>query len=82
MTTNNAHRSNNNNRRNNNNNRKGGNKHTWTAYKNHPRSTCITVYDIQGSPVSEDVINRIVRYAEESIKASGVESLAIAINKG
>lgn len=74
MSTNNRNHKNNNNKR-----RKSTN---WTAYKNRPRSVSITVYDIQGSPISEDVVNRIVSHAEESIKGSNIDTLAIAVNKG
>ena len=71
-----------NNHRRNNNNNKTGPRNNWTAYKNHPRSVCITVYDMQGSPISDDVVNRIIAYAEESVKASNLNSLAIAVNRG
>jgi len=54
----------------------------WTAYKNRPRSVSITVYDVQGSPISDDVVNRIISHAEESIKGSTINSLAISVNKG
>jgi hypothetical protein len=40
------------------------------------------VYDVQGNPVSQNVIDRIVNHATESIKADGLNSLAIAVNKG
>lgn len=54
----------------------------WTAYKRYPRSVCITVYDMQGNPISDDVVRRIVSQAEESIKGANLGSLAIAVNKG
>lgn len=66
---------------NSNNNRKRKNE-GWTAYKRYPRSVCITVYDMQGNPISQDVINRIVNHAVESIKADNLNTLAIAVNKG
>jgi hypothetical protein len=69
------------NHHNNNNNRKKKNE-GWTAYKRYPRSVCITVYDVQGNPVSQNVVDRIVNHATESIKADGLNSLAIAVNKG
>lgn len=65
-----------------NNNKRRKHNNNWTAYKNHPRSVCVTVYDIQGSPISEDIVNRIVAQAEESIKTHGLNTLAIAVNKG
>jgi hypothetical protein len=66
---------------NNNNNRKRKNEN-WTAYKQYPRSVSITVYDMQGNPISDDIVSRIVSQAEESIKVDGYKSLAIAVNKG
>jgi tRNA uridine 5-carbamoylmethylation protein Kti12 len=69
------------NNHNNNHNRKKKNE-GWTAYKRYPRSVCVTVYDMQGNPISDEVVNRIIRYAEESIKTENLNSLAIAVNKG
>jgi len=63
-------------------NNKRRRNNNWTAYKHYPRSVCITVYDMQGSPISEDVVNKIVSLAEESVKASDLNTLAIAVNKG
>lgn len=62
-------------------NRKRKNEN-WTAYKQYPRSVSITVYDMQGNPISEDVVSRIVSHAEESIKKDNLKTLAIAVNKG
>ena len=69
-----------NNRNNNNKRRKHNNN--WTAYKHYPRSVCITVYDMQGSPISDDVVKRVVSQVEESVKKSNLNTLAIAVNKG
>lgn len=66
---------------NSNNNRKRKNE-GWTAYKRYPRSVCITVYDMQGNPISQDVVDRIVSHAVESIKTDNLNTLAIAVNKG
>lgn len=66
---------------NSNNNRKRKNE-GWTAYKRYPRSVCITVYDMQGNPISQDVVDRIVNHAVESIKTDNLNTLAIAVNKG
>jgi len=63
------------------NNRKRKNEN-WTAYKQYPRSVSITVYDMQGNPISNDIVNRIVSHAEESIKKENMQTLAIAVNKG
>jgi hypothetical protein len=63
------------------NNRKRKNE-GWTAYKQYPRAVSITVYDMQGNPVSEDIINKIISHAEDSIKRDDLKSLAIAVNKG
>lgn len=63
------------------NNRKKKNEN-WTAYKQYPRSVSITVYDMQGNPISNDIVNRIVSHAEESIKKENMQTLAIAVNKG
>lgn len=65
-----------------NNKRRKHNNNNWTAYKHYPRSVCITVYDLQGSPISDDIIKSIVSQTEESLKKSNVDSLAIAVNKG
>lgn len=62
-------------------NRKRKNEN-WTAYKQYPRSVSITVYDMQGNPISEDIVSRIVSHAEESIKKDNLKTLAIAVNKG
>lgn len=70
------------NNRNNNNKRRKHHNNNWTAYKHYPRSVCITVYDVQGSPISDDIVKRVVSQVEESIKGSNLNSLAIAINKG
>lgn len=67
---------------NNKNNNKRRKNNNWTAYKHYPRSVCITVYDMQGSPISEDLIKSIVSQTEESLKKSNIKSLAIAVNKG
>lgn len=71
-----------NNTNNKNNKRRKYNNQNWTVYKNYPRSINVTVYDIQGSPISEEIINRIVSQTEEAIKAHGLNSLAIAVSKG
>lgn len=71
-----------NNNNNKNNKRRKHNNNNWTAYKHYPRSVCVTVYDMQGSPISDDVIKRIVSQVEESVKGSNLNSLAIAVNKG
>jgi hypothetical protein len=65
-----------------NNKRRKHNNNNWTAYKHYPRSVCITVYDVQGSPISDDVVRRIISQAEESVKGSNLNTLAIAVNKG
>jgi hypothetical protein len=70
-----------NNNKNYKNNKKRKNE-SWTAYKQYPRSVCITIYDMQGSPIPEDVSNRLVSDVEAFIKSRGVDSLAIAVNKG
>ena len=70
-----------NNNKNYKNNKKRKNE-SWTAYKQYPRSVCITIYDMQGSPIPEDVSNRLVNDVEAFIKSRGVDSLAIAVNKG
>lgn len=62
-------------------NRKRKNEN-WTAYKQYPRSVSITVYDMQGNPISDDIVSRIVSHAEESIKKENMQTLAIAVNKG
>jgi len=67
---------------NNNNNRKRRKNEGWTAYKQYPRSVCITVYDMQGNPISDDIVKKIVSHAEDSIKSDNFNSLAIAVNKG
>ena len=56
------------------NNRKRKNEN-WTAYKQYPRSVSITVYDMQGNPISNDNVNRIVSHAEESIKKEKLAEL-------
>ena len=66
----------------NNKRRKHNNNNNWTAYKHYPRSVCVTVYDMQGSPISDDIVKRIVSQVEESIKGSSSKNLAIAVNKG
>ncbi len=70
----------------NNNNKNYKNKkrknESWTAYKQYPRSVCITIYDMQGSPIPEDVSDRLVSDVEAFVKSRGVNSLAIAVNKG
>lgn len=65
-----------------NNKRRKHNNNNWTAYKHYPRSVCVTVYDMQGSPISDDIVKRIVSQVEESIKGSSSKNLAIAVNKG
>jgi protocatechuate 3,4-dioxygenase beta subunit len=70
-----------NNNNNHNNNRKKKNE-GWTAYKRYPRSVCITIYDMQGNPISDNIVERIINHATESIKGEGLNSLAIAVNKG
>jgi hypothetical protein len=37
---------------------------------------------MQGSPISDDIVKRIVSQVEESIKGSNLNTLAIAVNKG
>lgn len=66
----------------NNNKRRKHHNNNWTAYKHYPRSVCITVYDVQGSPISDDIVKRVVSQVEESVKGSNLNSLAIAVNKG
>lgn len=65
-----------------NNNKRRKHHNNWTAYKHYPRSVCITVYDVQGSPISDDIVKRVVSQVEESVKGSNLNSLAIAVNKG
>lgn len=65
-----------------NNNKRRKHNNNWTAYKHYPRSVCVTVYDVQGSPISDDIVKRIVSQVEESVKGSNLNSLAIAVNKG
>lgn len=66
----------------NNNNKRRKHNNNWTAYKHYPRSVCITVYDMQGSPISDDIVKRVVSQVEESVKKSNLNTLAIAVNKG
>lgn len=42
----------------------------------------MTVYDIQGNPISARVIEQIVNLATVTVKSSGVPSLAISVSEG
>ena len=46
-----------------------------------PRGVSVTVYDIQGTPISEKLANDIAATVEKMVKDSGIVSLAIDVRK-
>ena len=52
-----------------------------TTYKNRPRGVNITVYDIQGSPISPDLVRQIVSTVEMMVKVSNNRALAIDVRQ-
>lgn len=51
-------------------------------YTQNPRGLSVTVYDIQGDPISPAIAKSIEAQVESIVKGSGVGSLAIAVNFG
>jgi len=51
-------------------------------YKSNPTSVSITIYDIQGDPISPSVERMLSQFAEVWIKENGFNSLAISVNRG
>lgn len=51
-------------------------------YRNKSRSFSVTVYDIQGDPISTDLYDKVVTFIENSIKESGVKSLGYSVELG
>lgn len=46
-----------------------------------PRGVSITVYDIQGTAISEKLANEISATVEKMVKESGINSLGIDVRK-
>lgn len=51
-------------------------------YYNKARGVSLTVYDIQGTPLSKDLIDKLTRLVELTVVQSGVDSLAINVSEG
>lgn len=48
-------------------------------YRNNPTGFSVTVYDIQGDPISPEIQATIVSFIENLVKGSKVNSLAIDV---
>lgn len=51
-------------------------------YKSNPSSLSVTVYDLQGDPLSTDLAARIEQTVQALVSESGVQSLAINVARG
>jgi hypothetical protein len=51
-------------------------------YRSNPSAISVTIYDLQGDPISEKVERALVQYAEAYVRDYGANSLAISVNRG
>ena len=52
------------------------------AYKSHPRALNVSIYDLQGDPVSPEIKRLFEQFAENLVKESGISSLALSVTEG
>jgi hypothetical protein len=62
--------------------RKGRGEVRPPDYKSKPTSVSITIYDIQGDPISPRIETFLSQFAEVWIKENGFDTLAISVNRG